>query len=97
MARAFWASGSGTLNAFAHEMYSESEWGIAYEAPVGTNTANAGQMFQYSALSIMAGQNNTTVQIDADANGSYETTVTLQEGGSYPRSQCPPGSEGAFR
>lgn len=82
MARATWASGSGTLNAFAHEMYPTAEWGTAYEAPVGTNTANAGEMFQYSALSIMAAQNNTTVQIDADANGSYETVVVLQEGGA---------------
>ncbi len=83
MARAAWATDSGTLNAFGHEMYSTAEWGTVYEAPVGTNTANAGQMFEYAALSIMASQNNTTVQIDADANGSYETTVTLQEGGSY--------------
>ena len=83
MARATWAEGSGTLNAFAHEMYATAEWGTAYEAPVGTNTTtNAGQMFEYSALSIMASQNNTTVQIDADANGTYETTVTLQEGGT---------------
>ena len=82
MARATWATGSGTLNAFAHEMYATAEWGTAYESPVGTNTANAGQMFEYSALSIMASQNNTTVQIDADANGTYETTVTLQEGGT---------------
>ena len=82
MARATWATGSGTLNAFAHEMYATAEWGMTYEAPVGTNTANAGQMFEYSALSIMASQNNTTVQIDADANGTFETTVTLQEGGT---------------
>jgi len=82
MARAAWAGGSGTLNGFAHEMYTTAEWGTAYEAPVGVNTANAGQMFEFSGLSIMAAQNNTTVQIDADANGSYETSVTLQEGGS---------------
>ncbi len=82
MARATWATGSDTLNAFAHEMYATNEWGTAFQSPVGTNTANAGQMFEYSALSIMACQNNTTVQIDADANGSYETAITLQEGGA---------------
>ncbi len=81
MTRAIWATGSGTLNAFAHEMYG-LQWGTAYELPVGTNTANAGQMFEYSALTVMAASNNTTVQIDADANGSYESAVTLQEGGS---------------
>ncbi|MCS6845325.1 MAG: carboxypeptidase regulatory-like domain-containing protein, partial [Caldilineales bacterium] len=83
MARAAWATGSGTLNAFAHEMYATAEWGTAYEAPVGVDTANAGQMFEFSGLSIMAAENNTTVQIDADANGTYETSVALQEGGSY--------------
>lgn len=82
MARATWASGSGTLNAFGHEMYSTSEWGTDFEAPVGTDTANAGQMFEYSALTIMAGLNNTTVQVDADADESYELNYTLQEGGS---------------
>ncbi len=83
MARAVWASGSGTLNAFGHEMYATSEWGTAYEAPVGTDTANAGAMFQYSALSVMASQNGTQVQIDADADDTYETTITLNEGESY--------------
>ncbi len=82
MARATWASGSNTLNAFAHEMYPTSEWGTAYEAPVGTNTSNAGQMFEYSGFTIMASQNNTTVQVDADADGVYETSVVLNEGGS---------------
>lgn len=84
MARAVWASGSDTLNAFGHEMYATADWGTAYESPVGTNTTtNAGQMFEYSALSIMASQNSTTVDIDADANGSYETQEVLNEGGSY--------------
>jgi uncharacterized repeat protein (TIGR01451 family) len=80
MARATWAAGSNTLNAFAHEMYSTNEWGTAYEAPVGTNTTSAGAMFEYSGLTIMASQNGTTVQVDADADGSFETTVMLNEG-----------------
>ncbi len=88
MARAVWAGGSGTLNAFAHEMYATAEWGTAYESPVGTNTTYPAQgysgqgMFEYAALSIMAAQNNTTVQIDANADGAYETSVTLNEGGA---------------
>jgi len=88
MARAVWAGGPGTLNAFAHEMYATAEWGTAYESPVGTNTATLAQgysgqgMFEYSALSVMASQNSTTVQIDKDANGSYETSITLNEGGA---------------
>ncbi len=83
MARATWAATPGTVNAFAHEMYSTAEWGTAYEAPVGCNTANASPMFEYSALAIMAAQNGTQVRIDADANGVYETTLTLNEAGTY--------------
>ncbi|HQJ51745.1 MAG TPA: C25 family cysteine peptidase [Anaerolineae bacterium] len=82
--RATWASGSGTLNAFAHEMYATTEWGTVYESPLGTNTISQGPsgygMFEYSGLSIMAAHDNTTVQVDKDANGSYETTVVLDEG-----------------
>ncbi len=83
MARATWAATPGTVNAFAHEMYSTAEWGTAYEAPIGCNTANSSPMFEYSALAIMAAQNGTQVQIDADADGAYETTVTLNEAGTY--------------
>ena len=57
MARATWATGSGTLNAFAHEMYATAEWGTAYESPVGTNTrlaARAQTCSSTAALSIMA-------------------------------------------
>ncbi len=87
MSRAVWATGSGTLNAFAHEMYPTNEWGTAYESPVGTNTGAAGDpsryQFEYSALSIMAAYDWTPVQIDADADGTYETSVTLHEGDTY--------------
>ncbi|QLQ05705.1 MAG: IgGFc-binding protein [Anaerolineae bacterium] len=62
--------------------HATAEWGTSYEAPVGFNTAStiAGSMFTYSGLSIMASQNNTTVQVDRDANGSYESSYTLNEG-----------------
>ncbi len=87
MARATWAAGSGTLFAFAHEMYATSEWGTAYEAPVGCNTTNAGAMFEYSGLSVMAAQNNTPIRIDHNGDGDFtdpsDVTITLNEGGSY--------------
>ena len=38
MTWAVWATGSGTLNTFAHEIYG-LQWGTTYEAPVGTNTS----------------------------------------------------------
>ena len=89
MSRAIWASGSGTYNAFAHEMYPTAEWGTVYKSPVGPSTTNSNLMFSYSALSIMASQNNTTVDIDVNGDGDFTDVgvdindLVLQEGGSY--------------
>ena len=84
MARSVWATTSGTLNAFAHEIYPVDQWGTAYETPVGTNTGAVGDasrsQFEYSTFTIMAAQDNTTVQIDANADGTYETSITLNQG-----------------
>ncbi len=82
MARAAWPLNTAALLSFAHEIYDTNEWGMAYESPVGADTAQADQMFEYSALSIMASQNDTVVEIDADADGAFESSATLQEGGS---------------
>lgn len=84
MVRAMWASGSNTLNAFAHEMYPTFEWGTAYEAPVGCDSASPGtDMFEYSGLSIMAAQSSTPIRVDADGDGTWDFSGTLNEGGSY--------------
>ena len=87
MAHATWATTSSTLNAFGHEMYATSEWGLEYEAPVGTNTPNAGSMFTFSGLSIMASENDTSVYIDTNGDGTDDISLTggtaLNEGGSY--------------
>jgi len=84
MARSVWASSSGTLNAFAQEMHPVEEWGTAYEAPVGANTGAVGDpsrsQFEYSTFTIMAAENNTTVEIDANADGTYETSINLNQG-----------------
>ena len=95
MARAAWPLNTAALLSFAHEIYDTNEWGTAYESPVGANTANADQMFEYSALSIMASQNDTVVEIDADANGAFESSATLQEGGSTLVDGDPPGRQRA--
>ena len=96
VARAVWASGSGTLNAFGHEVYDTNDWGTEYIAPVGTNTANAGQMFEYSGLSIMASANNTLVDVDVNGDGDLDpgdiNDYALNEGGSF---LVPGISEGA--
>ena len=80
-----WANGSNTLLAGSVEVFDTNNWGTDYRSPVGANIPDADdhQMFEYSALAIQAGEGGATVQIDKDANGSFETTTTLAEGESY--------------
>ena len=83
-----WASGSATLFAGANEIFDTTFWGTEYISPVGedifTDIPNAvGQMFEYTGLSIMAGVGGATIQIDANADGVFETTNTLAEGEAY--------------
>ena len=66
----------------------------AYTAPVGCNTSGAGVMFEYAALAIMAEEDDTPAQIDADANGSYETSTTLDKGESYLANSNPSAASG---
>ena len=81
--RAAWAAGPSTLLAGAVEVLEVADWGTAYEAPVGQNTPSQLDMFEYTGLVIMASEDGTTVDIDADANGIDETTVNLDAGESY--------------
>jgi uncharacterized repeat protein (TIGR01451 family) len=80
-----WASGSNTLLAGAVEVFDTKSWGTEYRVPVGANIPDSAdsQMFEYTSLYIMAGPGGATVQIDKDASGSFETTVTLSEGQPY--------------
>lgn len=81
--RVLWPSGPRTLQAGALEVYPVDQWGMRYHAPVGTDTNSSAQLFEYSALAVMAAENDTVVEIDADADGIFETTTTLQEGEGY--------------
>lgn len=80
---------TNTLLAGCVEVFEHGLWGNEYRVPVGSNmpttTATASlttdaNIFEYSAISIMAGTAGTTVQIDADNNGIFEQTLTLGEG-----------------
>lgn len=77
--RAFWDSGAGTLLAGAFEVYPVDEWGQSFRSPVGVNTPSQ-SLFEYVAFMIMATDDNTLVQVDADADGVFEQSVTLAEG-----------------
>jgi uncharacterized repeat protein (TIGR01451 family) len=80
--RSSWAGGSNTLLAGSVEVFDLYAWGTDYRAPVGTDIPDATdyQMFSYTALSIMAGMDGATVQIDAHGDGTFETTLALAEG-----------------
>ncbi|MCZ2340257.1 MAG: IgGFc-binding protein, partial [Bacteroidales bacterium] len=85
ISRAGWASGINTLLSDANEVFDTSSWGKNFVVPIGTNIpANVQyQTFEYTGLSIMAAENGTVVKIDRDANGTFETTVTLNEGQAH--------------
>ncbi len=57
---------------------SPTEFGKSFTIPVGQDLAS--RDFQYTALFIRASQNNTSIQIDRDNNGTFETNFILNEG-----------------
>jgi uncharacterized repeat protein (TIGR01451 family) len=71
--RSSWAAQTGTLFAGCVEVFDTNNWGTDYRAPVGTNLADNVdyQMFEYTALSIMAGQDGAVVSVDANNDGDY--------------------------
>lgn len=81
--RAAWAEGTETLLAGALEVFSTESWGTNYIVPVGTDVDTIYQYFDYTGVVIMAAENNTSVNIDADANGTFETNIILNKGESY--------------
>lgn len=65
--RTGWLANVGTVFAGAVEVQDTRKWGTSFVVPVGvnSNTGVVGTMFNYSALSIMAKDDNTTVQVGA--------------------------------
>lgn len=80
--RSAWASGTGTRLAGAVEVREARDWGRSYRAPVGEDVAGT-EMFEHTSLLVMARKEGTRIAIDADADGSAETVVTLGEGQSH--------------
>ncbi|MBK9330308.1 MAG: T9SS type A sorting domain-containing protein [Sphingobacteriales bacterium] len=68
--------------AYSTDVYDVNKFGTSFNIPVG-NYTGANNDFQYTSLFIRAAFNNTTVSVDKDNNGIVDTTVTLQEGGTY--------------
>jgi uncharacterized repeat protein (TIGR01451 family) len=82
ISRAAWAITPGSVLAGAVEVSSILDYGTQFISPVGENVS-AASMFEVVDLYVMAAENGTTVNIDKDANGSFETVTSLNRGESY--------------
>lgn len=81
VSRAAWPNGAGSLLAGAVEVADTRNFvtaGGTAEAPVGPDTQNGNSMFQYSALYIMAGEDNTSVFVNRP--GQSDPTYNLNQG-----------------
>lgn len=80
-----WATSPGSVLSCAVQINGLAEFGQEFESPAGQNMPNSAynQMFEHVSMFIMASQDATTVQIDKDANGTFETTTVLNRGQSY--------------
>ncbi len=78
-----WGKPNGTVSMSGATVPSEKKIGTNYILPVGQNTTGGGVQFEVTSVSILATQNSTTVNIDRDANGSTDITVSLNQGETY--------------
>jgi uncharacterized repeat protein (TIGR01451 family) len=94
--RAAWLTGPGPLLAGAWEMPRVSDWGRQYTIPVGEDLGRGTGVapfsdYDYVSASIMAAYDGTVVQIDANADGVFERTETINAGAStYVRGSVDP-------
>ncbi|MEO5714797.1 MAG: SdrD B-like domain-containing protein [Luteolibacter sp.] len=79
--RAGWGVAPGTVLASATEVYDTRRYGTSYKIPIGITTGSV-QNFEYSSLHIIAAQDNTTVQVDVDGNGTVDQTKVINLGES---------------
>lgn len=75
--RGAWPQHPGSLLAGATEVWETTHWGTSYVVPVGQNTSIRGDTdpFEYAAVYIMAGQDNTQVSL----NGLLIATLNAGE------------------
>jgi uncharacterized repeat protein (TIGR01451 family) len=85
----FWTAppGPGILFTDAWELYPTNRWGTDYRIPVGENLAGTGLNqrlgFTLVCLTVQAAEDNTTVELDLNADGSFERTETLNQGKQF--------------
>ncbi len=85
LTRMTWATNPGSVLAGAIQIQSTLEYGTEFVSPVGQNApSNAfNEMFERVEICVMAAENGTEVQIDKNADGVFETAVTLNRGESF--------------
>jgi len=76
------ATNPGTVHAGAVQVLDVDKSGVRFDVPIGED-ANYNGVFDYVGAVIIATADGTTVQIDADADGAFETSVPLDEGEAY--------------
>jgi hypothetical protein len=82
--RSLWGTAPGPVLADAVEVLDTTRWGVSFRLPVGQNlNAASSNMFEYTALFVIASQDATTLTIDADGNGVADVTTTINQGQSY--------------
>lgn len=80
MSRAQFPVTGGSVITSSVEVRDSRYYGTGFTAPVGVNTPGGLAMFEYTAFYLMAAQDGTVVQVDADADGTFEQTATLNRG-----------------
>ncbi|MCB2223439.1 MAG: DUF11 domain-containing protein, partial [Actinobacteria bacterium] len=76
------ATDPGTVHAGAVQVLDVDKSGLRFDIPIGVD-ANFNELFDYVGAVVVATHDGTTLQIDADADGSYETTASIDEGEVY--------------
>lgn len=77
--RAGWRLQEATLLAGATAVFPTFDWGTEFEVAMGEDVGNH-DMFQYTSVSITTGDRGAVVSVDADADGSFESNVTINPG-----------------
>jgi uncharacterized repeat protein (TIGR01451 family) len=80
--RAQYAVNPGQVLASASQAPDITRWGTEFIAPVGTNTPS-NSSFTYSAITVIAAEDDTLVNFDVNANGATDFQIWLDEGETY--------------
>lgn len=70
-----------SVQAIKTNITSTFDFGQSFTIPLGQDFNS--RDFRYTAMFIRAAENNTTINIDKNNDGVFETTTTLNQGGSY--------------